>query len=551
MLLSAAAVLMLTSCSKLGQLSADNFNVVPNPLQTEEGKVPATINGTFPEKYMKKKAVVTVTPELRYADGKVARGTAATFQGEKVSGNGQTISYKVGGNYSMKTSFDYVPEMHKSELWLTFDAKIGSKTQEVPAVKVADGVIATSELYKKTVASAQSCIAPDAYQRIVAQKQEANIKFLIQQANLRRSELKNNSVAEFVKLLERINADREGLMLQNVEVSAFASPDGGFDLNDKLAEKRQENAEKYVNKTLKKIKMEGNVDANYTAQDWEGFKELVQASNIQDKEVILRVLSMYQDPEQREQQIKNISAAFEELKDGILPQLRRARLTVNYDVIGRDDNQIMAQYKDDAKQLSVEELLYAATLVNDNNEKKAIYKTTTEVYPNDCRAYNNIAAIEYAQGNESAAKDLIAKALKADSKNAESQANLGLIALQNGNVADAEAYIAKAAKANGVKEVIANLNLAKGNYAQAEADFGNIASNSAALAQIMNKNYAAAAKTLSNIKNADGTTEYLKAILNARQGNNSAAKTALAAAIAKDSSWADYAAKDLELLNVK
>ncbi len=551
LLLSAAAVLVLTSCSKLGELSADNFKVVPTPLQTEANKVPATINGLFPEKYMKKKAVVTVIPELRYANGKVARGASATFQGEKVAGNDQTISYRVGGNYTMKTSFDYVPEMQQSELWLTFDAYIGNKQQKVPAVKVGHGVVATSELYKQTLKNTQACIAPDAFQRVTSQKQEANIKFLIQQANLRQSELKNNSVAEFVKLLERINADREGLMLNNVEVSAYASPDGGYDLNDRLAEQRQDNAEAYVNKQMKKIKMDGDVDSYYTAQDWEGFQELVKASNIQDKEVILRVLSMYKDPEQREQQIKNISAAFEELKDGILPQLRRARLTINYEVIGRDDDQIMAQYKEDASQLSVEELLYAATLVEDYNKQKEIYNTCTKVYPNDCRAYNNLATLEYAKGNDIAAKQYIADALRVDSRNGESQANLGLIALKNGNVEEAEAYIAKAGKANGIEEVLGNLSLAKGNYAQAEDYFGDNPSNSAALAQILNKNYAAAANTLKNIQNPDATTDYLKAILNARQGNQSAARTALSAAIAKDPSWATYAAKDIELINIQ
>ncbi len=550
LVLSAAAALLLTSCSKLGELSADNFKVVPSPLQTEAGKVPATINGMFPEKYMKKKAVVTVVPELRYGNGQVARGTAATFQGEKVTGNNQQISYRVGGNYTMKTSFDYVPAMQNSELYLTFQAKIGNKTQNVPAVKVADGVIATSELYRKTLTGAQACIAPDAFQRITAQKHEANIKFLIQQATLRKSELKNNSVAEFVSLLERINADKEGLMLSHVEVSAYASPDGGLTLNDKLAGQRQENTEKYVEQQMKKLKMEGNIDANYTAQDWEGFQELVKVSDIQDKEVILRVLSMYKDPEQREQQIKNMSAVFEELKDGILPQLRRARMTVNYEVIGRDDDQIQAQYKADASKLSVEELLYSATLTEKPAEQKAIYETTARIYPKDCRAYNNIAAIEYGRGNYAEANKYLMKALAVDPNNGETNANIGLLALVNGNLDKAETSIAKASKANGLNEVLGNLNLAKGNYAQAEQNFAKVNSNSAALAQILNKDYAAAAKTLDQVANPDGTTEYLKAILNARQGNSGAAKTALSKAIAKDASWADYAAKDIELKNI-
>lgn len=549
-MMSAASMLLLSSCSKLGPLSADNFKVVPNPMETHAGEVPVTINGMFPEKYMKKKAVVTVVPELRYAGGKVVRGASATFQGEKVEGNDQTISYKVGGNYTMKANFKYVPEMHKSELYLTFDARIGKKSKEVPAVKVADGIIATSELCHSTIKGAQACVAPDAFQRVTEQKQEANIKFLIQQANLRKSELKNNSVTEFVKLLERINADKEGLNINNVEVSAYASPDGGFELNEKLANKRQQNTEDFVNKQLKATKVETAVDAKYTAQDWEGFQKLVKASSIQDKDVILRVLSMYKDPEEREQQIKNMSAGFRELADGILPQLRRARLTINYEVIGRDDEQIQAQYKSDAKQLSVEELLYAATLTDNAAEQEAIYKTATQVYPNDCRAYNNVATIEYAKGNYAEAKNWLQKALAVDSKNNETNANLGLIALQEGDIKGAENYIAKASTANGLAEVVGNLHLAQGNYVQAETSFGKVKSNSAALAQILNKNYVAAEKTLGGIKNADAMTEYLKAVLNARQGNNGAATTALRNAIAKDPKLAEYAAADLELSKI-
>ena len=541
-------MMILSSCSKLGPLSADNFTVDPNPLETTAGQVPATINGMFPEKYMKKKATVTVIPELRYGNGEAVKGTGATFQGEKVAGNDQTISYKVGGNYTMKTNFKYVPEMQKSELYLTFDAYIGSKKVDVPAVKVANGVIATSELSGRTVRQAQASVSQDAYQRIIEHKQEANIKFLIQQANLRKSELKNNSVQEFVEMLKKINADKEGLNLKNVEVSAYASPDGGLKLNDKLAAQRQNNTEKYVQKTLKDTKVEAPVDAKYTAQDWEGFQELVKVSDIQDKDVIIRVLSMYKDPEEREQQIKNMSAVFRELADGILPELRRARLTLNYEVIGRSDAQIVEQFGNDASQLSNEELIYGATLVNDA-QKEAFYKKAAELY-NDARAYNNLATLAFAKGDLSAAKNYAQKAQSVDGSNAESNANLGLIALAEGNVRDAENYIAKAANAFGLSEIVGNLNLMKGNYAQAEQDFANINSNSAALAQILNKNYNAATSTLNNIKNGDATTEYLKAILNARLGNNSAAATALKAAISKDSSYAKYAENDLELVNV-
>jgi Flp pilus assembly protein TadD len=550
LLLSAASVMLFTSCSKLGNLSADNFNVTPNPLETQAGTVPATINGHFPEKYMNKKAVVEVVPELRYSNGQTVQGNTATFQGEKVLGNDQTISYRLGGNYTMKTNFAYAND-NKADMYLTFKARIGNKVMKVPEVKVAEGIIATSELYKKTLNTAQAAIAPDAYQRINKQKQEANIKFLIQQANIRKSELANNSVQEFVKMLQKINKDREGLNLDNVEVSAYASPDGGFNINDKLASERQKNSEQYVNQELKKIQMNANVDAKYTAQDWEGFQELVKASDIQDKDIILRVLSMYKDPEEREQQIKNISSAFRELADGILPQLRRARLTINYETVGRSDDQILQQIKDDATKLSVEELLYGAALKEDLNEKEDIYKLTTEVYPNDGRAYNNLATIQYARGNDDAARQYIQKAQSLTANLPEAQANLGMLALKAGDVKAAEQYIANATGANGLAEVLGNLHLAQGNYAQAEQDFSEIYSNSAALAQILNKNYASAAVTLKYVKNPDAVTDYLKSILSARMGNTSDAADALKEAINKDPSFAKYAANDLELLKVK
>ena len=550
-LLSAASLLLLTSCSgKLGALSADNFTVTPNPLETQASKVPATVNGTFPEKYMKKKAVVTVTPELRYADGQVAKGEGATFQGEKVMGNAQTILYQVGGRYNIKTAFDYL-NCNKADMYLSFVARVGSKPVYIPAVKVATGIIATSELYKNSLKTAQAAISPDGFQRINAKKQEAAIKFLIQQAQLRQSELKNNSVQEFVRLLNQISKDREGLKLNDVEVSAYASPDGGFELNDRLALERQKNTQQYVEQQLRKSNLsDASADAKYTAEDWDGFQELVKASNIQDKDVILRVLSMYKDPQEREQQIKNISSAFRELADGILPQLRRSRMIINYETVGRSDEQIQQQLKADPKKLSVDEMLYAATLTDDKSAREDIYKLTTEVYPNDARAYNNIATMEYAAGNLDAAKKYIEQALKVDANLPEAAANLGLIALKQGDTQTAETYIAKAVGANGLAEVLGNLNLAKGNYAQAEQDFKDVYSNSAALAQILNKNYASAAVTLKYVKNPDATTEYLKAILGARMGNTADAAQALRAAIAKDQSYAKYAANDIELKNV-
>ena len=543
-------MLALSSCSNKMVLTADNFEVVPNPLETQTGMVPSTINGSFPEKFMKKKAVVTVIPELRYA-GQATQGQSATFQGEKVLGNNQTISYRLGGRYTMRSTVPYNEDMQKSELWMTFKAYKGKKEIQIPAVKVANGVIATSELYKKTLLSDGGCQAVDSFQRVKTQKQEANIKFLVNQANLRKSELKNNSVTEFVKMLKKINADREGLNLSNVEVQAYASPEGGFKFNDKLAGKRQNVSEKYVKDQLKKAKMNANIDAHYTAQDWDGFQRLVQASNLQDKDVILRVLSMYKDPEEREQQIRNMSAAFRELADGILPELRRSRLIINYETIGRSDDQIQEQYNADAAKLSADELLYFASLQDTQADQEKVYKKTAELYDKDYRAYNNLATIALSKGDKAAAASYLAKALALDANSAESNANKGLMSLAAGNMAEAEAAIAKGATSETTAYAQGVLSLAKGNYAQAQQLFGDKKTNSAALAQLLAKDYNAASKTLDKVENADAITDYLHAIVAARRGNKFAATSYLKEALKKDPSLKAYADNDLELAITK
>ncbi len=541
-----AVMFVFTSCSsKMGELSSDYFTTTPQVLEAVGGKVPVTINGKFPEKYFKKKAVVTVTPVLKWNGGEV-KGQPMTFQGEKVEGNNKTIYYKAGGNYTMKTSFDYVPEMAKSELYLQFQAQVGKKTVNIPAVKAADGVIATSELVKNTLANANPANAEDAFQRVIKQAKQANIMFLIQQANIRASELNSDIIKEFNLLVKEINADQKGKLMENIEVSAYASPDGGFDLNDKLAEQREKNAAGYVDKQLKKDKIETNVDSKYTAQDWEGFKELVSKSNIQDKDIILRVLSMYQDPEQRETEIKNISSVYKDLADEILPQLRRARLTLNYQLIGRSDDEILEAFSSNAKALNNEELLYGATLVEKAADKEAIYKKTTELYPNDYRAYNNLGELAYQAGNIAAAESYFKKALQINPSSAEANTNLGLIALIKGDNAAAETYLAKGSGAKTLNEALGNFYIANGQYERAVNAFGDTKTNSAALAQILTKDYNKAKNTLSGVKNADAYTDYLNAIIGARTNNATMVISNLKNAIAKDPSIAKKAATDLE-----
>ena len=545
-LLAFGSAVLLSGCGKLGNLSADNFKVTPTPLEAVAGQVPATISVTFPEKYMKKKAQVTCIPVLKYENGQT-EGVSATFQGEKVEGNATGVNYKVGGVYNMKTNFRYTDDMLQSELVMTFDAKVGKKTKKVKPVTIGYGVLATSQLLGRCLDGCNPAVAPDNYQRVIKQKQEASIKFLINQSTLRTSELQSVSIKDLVAILREINDDQEGRMLEQLEVSAYASPDGKLSFNEKLAERRQNVSADYMKKELKKMKMNADINTRYTAEDWEGFQELIQASNLQDKQVILSVLSMYKDPEEREQQIRNMSEVYTDIKDGILPELRRARLIVNYQIIGRSDEQIIDQFKQDAGQLSVEELNYGATMLMENlADKKAWNEKIEQLFPNDYRAYNNLAAIAYQQGDYAEAARQLKKAKNVNNSAAEANVNMALLALREGKTEDAETLLAQGSTADTYTQTLGLLNLAKGNYHQASTQLEGANTNAQALAEILDKDYQNAAATLSTVTRTDATTSYLKAILAARQNDASALVSNLKSAVQQDNTLAARAKRDLE-----
>ena len=528
-----AAILTLSSCSnKLKPLAEQYIKAEPQPLEAIGGKVPVTINATFPAKWFNKKAVVTVTPVLRYPGGE-AWGTSYTYQGEKVKGNNQVIPQKEGANVTMKSSFTYKPEMKKSELYLTFDAKIKNKTVKLPDVKIGEGVIATSELAD----------AADKFQRIIKEAHNANIMFLIQQANLRAKELNSDAIKEWKDLVK--NADEAPNQNVAIEISAYASPDGGFKLNNTLAENREGNTTKYLNKELKKMKVDAPVDARYTAQDWEGFKELVSASNLQDKDLVLRVISMYQDPETREKEIKNISAVYSDLAETILPQLRRSRLTANIEIIGKSDDEISALAKSNPSELNIEEILYAATLTNNDNEKMAIYTKASELYPNCYRTWNNIGMMAFKAGDLAKAEQMFNKS-NSVKNNASANMNLGLIALTKGDQAKAQQLFGNAAGVNELGEALGVLYLEQGEWAKAVNSFGSVKTNNAALAQILVKDYSKASQTLNGVAKPDAITSYLKAVVAARTNDANGVVSNLKAAIAADKSLAKEAAIDLE-----
>ena len=540
-LVMAAILMALASCSgKLKPLSAQYIQADPQPLEVVGGQVPVTISIAYPAKWFKKNATLTITPVLRYPGGETW-GTAYTFQGEKVRANNQVIPYGTGGNVTMKSSFKYKPEMKRSELYLTFDVKIGNKSSRLPDIKIADGVIATSAL--ANAATANPAVGADKFQRIIKEAYDANILFLIQQAELRSNELSKGELKDWKDRVKQANdAANQNV---SVEVSAYASPDGGLSLNESLAERREANTTRYLKGELNKRKIDVPVGAHYTAQDWEGFKELVSKSNLQDKDLVLRVLSMYSDPEQREREIKNISTVFRSLADEILPKLRRSRLTANIEIIGKSDEEISRLAQSNPKALNVEELLYAATLATNDVDREAIYIKASELFPNDCRTWNNIGMQRYYAGDLRKAEELFNKSNSVQ-QNSAANINLGLLALTRGERDKAQQLIGGASDVAELGEALGMLYLEQGDYAKAVSSFGAAKTNNAALAQILTKDYSKASQTLNAVTRPDATTDYLKAIVSARTNDAAGVISHLKAAISKKKSLAREAANDLE-----
>lgn len=539
------ATIMLTGCSKkMNQFQADYFTVNPNPLEVVGEKVPATVTANVPAKFFKKNAEVTVTPYLVY-NGTETASTSYTFQGEKVRGNNPVINYENGGTVTIPVSYLYQPEMAQSVLSLAFNVKQGNKQYVLPRVDVATGVIATAAM--ADAGNANPAITPDKFQRIINEKYAADILFLINVANIRANQLNTQSMEDLRAQIKKAN-DNDRLDLKEINIKSYASPDGPLGFNTKLAENREKNTMGYVEKQLKKddITKFGELTAHFTPEDWDGFKKLVSESNLQDKELILSVLSMYQDPETREREIRNMAAIFDQLADDILPQLRYSRITASVDVIGKSDDEIKAAFAKDPSTLTVDEILYCATLTDNNGEQLKIYEAAAKLYPNDYRTLNNLGMAQYRAGKYDAAKKSFAQAARLAPKNGEPQLNLGLAALKEGDYAAAQKYFGNAAGVNELNEALGAYYLKQGDNAAAARALAGVKSNNAALAQILNKDYSAAKTTLSGIANPDATTYYLMAVLGARTNNENMITTNLRQAIKLDQNMAKRAATDLE-----
>lgn len=539
------AVIGMTGCSKkLGQFKSDFFTTVPTPLETVGENVPGTVTGNIPAKFMVKNAKVTATPVITWNGGEAA-AQPVVVQGENVRANGQVISYVNGGTVTIPFSVQYQPEMAKSDLYLDFAVDQNGKLYTLPRVKVGYGVIATSTLASaKTV---EPAVAKDNFQRVINEKYSADIHFLINQANIRSSQTDKSDYIDLNKRLMEANkaANQE---IAGITINSYASPDGALSFNTSLAEKREANTAGYVENQLKKDKITefGELTSSFTPEDWEGFQQLVEKSNIQDKDLILSVLKMYPDPEQREKEIRNLSSVFNELADQILPQLRYSRVMASINVIGKSDQELINLFNSNPKELTVDEILYIATLTDDNTKKMEVYNKACELYPNDYRTFNDLGLTQYVAGDYKGAKSNFEHALRLNPSAKEPEMNLGLLSMVNGDYRKAYEQIGAAAGVPEAADAMGVYYLAQGDLSKAVRSFGDSKTNNAALAQILSQDYSAAKSTLASIKNPDATTYYLTAVLGARTNNENMVMSNLRQAVKLDRSLLDRAKADLE-----
>lgn len=545
----ALAVAFMTSCTGLNKMKKNaglvNYEVTPEVLEAHANQVAVTIKGVFPEKYFKKKVTLTATPVLTYDGGETPYDKVQVLQGEKVLANNQVISYS-GGNFTYNSTVPYEDAMRVSELILKVTGSAKKKSVEFDPIKLADGVKATSTLVSNHT---KPIIIPDNFVRIIPENQIADIKYLINRSDIRSSELKGEDITLLREYIAAVESDpkRE---FKGAVVSSYASPDGKLDFNETLAGKRGDVADKFVAKEFEKVESVKNqniVESKTTAEDWEGFQSEVQASSIQDKDLILRVLSMYSDPETREQEIKNMAAAYESLKDDILPQLRRSKITVNVDKIGRSDEEILQLARTNFNELEIEEMLYSATLTEDLNEQLKFYQATAVAHPKCFRAPNNAGCVQLELGQADAALASFEKAA-ALQNNDQVKNNTGFAYILKGDYAKAEeTFNSMTSATNESKYGLGIIAITKGEYDNAVNYFGSDPDCNLALAQILKGDVNKAKVTLDAIKDPCAKVSYLKAVAGARLDDKNYALDGLRAAVAASASWKQVAKTDVEL----
>jgi tetratricopeptide (TPR) repeat protein len=552
MALLLSLALAISSCAGLkkmqDQANTVKYEATPKVLEMNNGEVAVSITGNYPPKYFNKNAVVTITPVLNYEGGQLDL-KPITLQGEAVKANDKAINYAQGGSFNYSDKFAYKDEMMQSQLELKVSAVLKKKTLDIGAVKVADGIIVTPKL---VMIDPKSIALGDKFQRTSTEDKTATIQYIINRSDIRPAELKKEDIQKMKDFVKSV-AGNPKYNLKGIEIASAASPDGPVKLNTNLASERENSAVKLMKDELKKDKIEQAKKDSFftflkTPEDWEGFKEAMEKSDIKDKELVLRVLSMYSDPEVREKEIRNIAQAFEEIKETILPPLRKSKYIVKAETIGYSDEELLKLGDTNPDTLNLEELLYTANLVQDMNKKEALYKKAAGKFPNDVRTNNNLGYVEIQLGKLDEAKTAL-EAAKAVENNDAVKNNLGVVSILKGDMTAAEELLSSAMGAGEAPSYnLGILNIIKGKYDQAITYFGNACEFNAALAKVLNKNYEAAISTITCSKSEEANAYYLRAVIGARTDNGDMVFNNLRTAVGKDAKLKAYAKKDAEFL---
>lgn len=562
-----AAILVFSGCKELEKMQkmADQvtLNVQTSPVEMHGDSIAIKFTGSFPPKFFQKKVVLEVTPVLKYGDQETAF-KSITLQGEDVEANNKVIPFESGGSFEIVDKIAYDPTMRQATLIARGVATIDDEQMTVIEREVAPGTMSTATLLDFT--DAKVVKASDNFQRVSYESKEATIQFLINRYNIRGRELRKDEVKAFNDYITQV-AEKENMNIENITIDAYASPDGTVELNTELSEDRKVVTEKYLGKNVKKANIELEDEKNIyntrsVAEDWEGFKRELEKSDVPDKDLIQRVLSMYNDPEVREKEIKNISAAFEELKDEVLPQLRRSEFKMKVAVVGFSDEEISKFAIEKPDTLNVEELLYAATLTEDLEKQKQIFTTVTEQYSDDWRGHNNLGVINYLNGNYADAAASFEAAKEIESSNSKVLNNLGAVSLAQGDVEKAEEYLG-AATAGGIQASYNQALIAtkQGKYEDAIDMYASSKYQTVnfALAKLLQysetKNeqaYDAALGILEKVENKENPLlYYVKSVVAARKQDSDMLFNNLRTAIEKNADLKETAATDVEFRRYK
>lgn len=548
-LLFGLTAIMLAGCGGLGNMSKYvndiTYQVDPEPLIVRGDSVELNITGKFPGKYVHKKAIVDMTPALQYTAGETEYKTVV-YQGEKAAGNGIVVPYENGKDFTFNDKVAYSADMKDSDVVVKFVGKMGSKTKVLDPVKIADGVITTPYLM---MADDKVLLGEDAFKRVTEHDIYAQINYLVNSSHVRGSELRDADVKAMKEFINNVSKD-EMMEFTSVNIDAYASPEGEISLNENLADERAASAMKVVERYMKQYKIETGENfgsLNGKGEDWKGFQEAMQKSDIADKDLILRILNMYDDVTKRESEIRNLAATYNEIAERILPDLRRSQITLNYKITGKTDDEIIALARTAPDSLNAEEIFYAATLTDDVNEQLQIYQAAEANFPQDFRGANNVGYIYMTQNKMNEAEAQFIKSNEIQN-NPYATNNLGVIARLKGDRDKAmEHYKNATAAGSEVSYNMALVNIQNGNYDKALSNMGDENTFNVALAEVLNGNSQAAKSTLEASPSKD-TAEghYLMAIIGARLADAALVKSSLQAAYAKDSSLKQKAANNLE-----